>query len=363
MRNHERYRFGFVMEQTLGHVTHYRNMRAAVDTTSGFDATWYPLTFPPRGTLETLPPFRGNWSARASLRARRLLARDASERYDALFFHTQVTTLLSAGVMQRVPSVVSLDATPINYDAVGAAYGHQQAGGAVESLKRLLNRRSLHAAGALVTWCDWARQSLIADYGVDAARITVVPPGVNLDVWPRPSPRSSTGPARLLFVGADFARKGGEVLLHAFSESLQEMCEIYLVTKAAVEPRPGIYVYRDVAPNSELLKRLYATADLFVLPTLADCFPLVIQEAMAAGLPVVATDVGAIREAVRDGETGLLVPPGDVHALAVALATLVADPAARQAMGVRGRAMAEQSFDSVANARRIIAIMAHLCAR
>jgi glycosyltransferase involved in cell wall biosynthesis len=141
------------------------------------------------------------------------------------------------------------------------------------------------------------------------------------------------------------------------------MCEIYLVTKAAVEPRPGIYVYRDVAPNSELLKRLYATADLFVLPTLADCFPLVIQEAMAAGLPVVATDVGAIREAVRDGETGLLLPPGDVHALAVALATLVADPAARQAMGVRGRAMAEQSFDSVANARRIIAIMAHLCAR
>lgn len=347
-------RLGFVMEHVLGHTTHYRNMRAAIDAEPGVSATWYPLTFPPRGTLETLPLLRSNWSLRASVRARRMLA--SADRYDALFFHTQIATLLSAGLMRRVPTVVSLDATPVNYDAVGAAYGHRAASSAVEGVKRTLNRRSLRAARALVTWCDWARQSLIDDYGIEGERITVIPPGVDLSLWPRPAPNDATGPARLLFVGADFARKGGAILLDAFT-CLHGRCELHLVTKDAVAPAPGIHVYPNIMPNSDALKRLYATADIFVLPTLADCFPLVIQEAMAAGLPVISTNVGAIGEAVRDGETGLLAVPGHARALAAALDALITDAPRRRAMGVRGREVAEQSFDSAANARRIVGIM------
>lgn len=355
---HSRRRFAFVMEQTLGHVTHYKNLRAAIDADPGVSATWYPLSFSPRGALETLRPVRDNWTIRASIRSRRLLVHDAAAtQQDALFFHTQVTTLLSVGLMRRVPSVISLDATPINYDAVGSAYGHRTDGGAVERLKRTLNTRSLRAACALVTWCDWARQSLITDYDVDPTRITVIPPGVDLDKWPQPVPRDGAGPLRILFVGADFARKGGEVLLRAFEAGLRDRCELHLVTKAPVKPAPGIYVYRDVAPNSDVLKNLYATASIFVLPTLADCFPLVIQEAMAAGLPVVATGVGAIGEAVRDGETGLLAPPNDVRALNAALDALVSDAPRRQAMGLRARNFAEQVFDSAVNAQRILNIM------
>jgi len=354
-------RFGFVMEQTLGHVTHYKNLRAAVDADPAVDATWYPLGFAPRGTLETLPPVRRNWSARASLRARRLLARDdAAARYDALFFHTQVTTLLSVPTMRRVPTVVSLDATPRNYDVVGAAYGHRASGGPAEEVKRRLNMRPLHAARALVAWCEWAKGSLVDDYGVDPARVTVIAPGVDLDLWPRPAPRDDAGPARILFVGGDFARKGGEVLLEAFA-GLRDTCELHLVTGAAIAPAPGVHVYRDVAPNSDLLKRLYATADIFALPTLADCFPLVTQEAMAAGLPVVSTGVGAIGEAVRDGETGLLVPPGDVAALRDALDALAADVSRRRAIGACGRAKAERDYNSVTNARRILGIMESVC--
>lgn len=355
-----RHRFGFVMEQTLGHVTHYKNMRAAIDAESGVDATWYPLLFPPREGLETLPPIRGNWSVRASLRVRRLLARDdAAERYDALFFHTQVTTLLSVPLMRRVPTVVSLDATPRNYDAVGAAYGHEQGIGLAEELKRQLNMRSLHASQALVTWCDWARRSLVDDYGIPPERITVIAPGINLDVWPRPAFREQGGPVRILFVGADFTRKGGETLLQAF-RLLSEDCELHLVTKERLDAESGIHVYRDLAPNSDLLKNLYATADIFVLPTLADCFPLVIQEAMAAGLPVVSTAVGAITEAVSDGETGLLVPPDDARSLHAALEGLVGDVARRRAMGRRGREKAEREYDSRANAQRICGIMSGL---
>ncbi len=357
--NSHPYRFGFVMEQTLGHVTHYKNMRATIDDERDVEASWYPLAFPPRGTLETLPPLRDNWSVRSSLRARRALARDgARDRYDALFFHTQVTTLLSAGLMRRVPTVISLDATPLNYDAVGAAYGHHSAGGAVEGLKRRLNGRALREASALVAWCDWARRSLVDDYGVAPDRISVVAPGVDLGLWPRPGsrPRVDEEPLRILFVGADFARKGGEILLQAFA-GLRDHCELRLVTKGAVAPAPGVCVYRDLAPNSDALRELYAMADIFVLPTLADCFPLAVQEAMAAGLPVVASDVGAIGEAVCDGETGLLTPPGDAAALAAALEGLVGDATLRRAMGARGRARAEQEYDSAANARRILAIM------
>lgn len=352
------HRFAFVMEQTLGHVTHYENMRATIDAVPTVAASWYPLAFPPRGALETLPMVRSNWSVRASLRARRMLKE--AEAYHALFFHTQVTALFCTQLMRRVPTVISLDATPLNYDAVGAAYGHQQSSDTVEGFKRWLNRRSLHAASALITWCDWARRSLIDDYGVDSARITVIPPGVDLDQWPKPRSKDTMTPARILFVGADLARKGGETLLHAFDSSLQERCELHLVTKSAVEPRPGVHVYRDVSPNSDLLKRLYATADLFVLPTLADCFPLVIQEAMAAGLPVIATDVGAIREAVCDGQTGFLVPPGDARALGAALDALVGDAARRRTMGIQGRMLSEQRFDSATNVHRILSIMADL---
>lgn len=357
------YRFGFVLEQTLGHVTHSGNLRTAIDADDTVSPHWYPLQFAPAGALEQLPPLRTNWTARASVRTARILSSQvAAQRFDALFFHTQVTTLLSMELMRRVPSVISLDATPKNYDAVGGAYGHRQGSYLAERVKRALNRRPLLAAQALIAWCNWARRSLIDDYGVPADRIAVIAPGVPLDRWPQPAVRPVNGPIRLLFVGADFERKGGEDLLRAF-RSLPEGTELHLVTKAPVESAPGIHVHRDLDPNSEALMRLYAEADLFVLPTRADCFPLAIQEAMAAGLPVVATDVGAIGEAVQPGRTGLLVQPGDVGDLSAALTALIADPNRRAAMGRQARLEAERRFDSAANARQILGIMKGLAAQ
>lgn len=350
------FRFGFVMEQTLGHVTHYTNLRAGVDAEGNVEASWYPLTFTPQHWSERLPLLRSNWSARASVRARRALAHGRASDHDALFFHTQVTTLLCAPLMRRVPTVISLDATPINYDSIGAAYGHQPAPRALERIKLSLNMRSLHAASAFVTWCEWARQSLISDYGIDGSRVSVISPGVNLDLWPSPAPRTNPTPVRILFVGGDFTRKGGEILLHAFTH-LNRTCELHIVTKAQIDPAPGIYVYHDVHPNSTVLRQLFATADIFVLPTLADTVALVIQEAMAAGLPVIASDVGAIHEAVRSGETGFLVPPNDVRAFRAALDVLVNDKERRQVMGRRALEIARQRFDSAANARRILGIL------
>jgi len=96
--------------------------------------------------------------------------------------------------------------------------------------------------------------------------------------------------------------------------------------------------------HREDIPRLLAGSDLLVLPSLHDAFPTVLMEAMAAGLPVVASNVGGIPEIVTDGTTGLLVPPGHPPALADALTALVSSPQRREAMGAAGRARARSLF-------------------
>jgi glycosyltransferase involved in cell wall biosynthesis len=124
-----------------------------------------------------------------------------------------------------------------------------------------------------------------------------------------------------------------------------------------VAPAPNLQVYNHVTPNSETLLRLYAEADIFVFPTLADCAPLSVPEAMAAALPVVTTDVGAIPEMVRDGEQGFIVRPGDADALAAAILRLVQSPELRARMGEHGRRTAEGEYDAARNAQRLLNVL------
>jgi glycosyltransferase involved in cell wall biosynthesis len=90
---------------------------------------------------------------------------------------------------------------------------------------------------------------------------------------------------------------------------------------------------------------LIAASDAVALLSDAEALPMSILEAMALGRPVIASDVGGAGEAVVDGETGIVVPPGDTAAAAAALAKLAADPAAAEAMGERGRARQRERFD------------------
>ena len=92
------------------------------------------------------------------------------------------------------------------------------------------------------------------------------------------------------------------------------------------------------------VKDLMAAADLFVLASAFEGLPVSIMEAMASGLPVVATAVGGVPEAVVDGETGLLVPPRDASALAGALLRLARDPDLRAAMATKAR-VGSEAFD------------------
>src|SRR5437867_1389572 len=160
-------KLAFVLEQTLGHVSHTRNIERALQRANDIQATVIRLSYPPRPTIPGAPLLQ-NWSFRASLSARRALARCLRhDRPDAVFIHTQVASLLSGSIMRSVPTVISIDATPLNIDYLGAAYNHRRSPGPVEAIKRILNRRALTSARAVVSWCAWAAESLRVDYGVD----------------------------------------------------------------------------------------------------------------------------------------------------------------------------------------------------
>jgi glycosyltransferase involved in cell wall biosynthesis len=350
-------RLGFVTEHTAGHVTFQAGLRLAAAEVPGIEAVWHPLPFALHGPLERLPPFSTNWSARASARARSILAR-ATQPYDALLFHTQTASLLCARLMRQIPTLISSDATPRNIDEVAVGYRHRTGSGPTEALKRTIVRRPLAAARAHVLWSEWARRSLIEDYAIQPERTFVIAPGTDTRSW-QPPKREGEGPTRFLFVGADFQRKGGEVLLDALT-SVPEPWRLTVVTQSPVQERPHVSVQRGVRPNSPELRRLFTNADVFVLPTYADALPLAVIEAMAAGLPVITTPVAAIPEVVEHGVTGLLVAPGDLRSLTDALVRLARDADERRRMGERGRQMAVRRYDARANGRQIIELMKRL---
>jgi glycosyltransferase involved in cell wall biosynthesis len=340
----------FVTEYTVGHVTFERLLRGAAAADPAIGASWFPLTYAPRGLVEQLPGLRSNWSLRSSFRARRLLTMHRRE-WDALLFHTLTAAQLSRGIMRRVPTVISLDGTPANLDEVAAGYQHAVGSPYVEAAKRRIAGATLRAAAALVAWSAWVRDSLIGDYGVDPAVIHLIPAGTRVPA--QPPVRAPRERPRALFVGGQFERKGGETLLRAV-DGLD--VELHIVTQSAVAPRPGITVHHGVRPGSDVLDGLYRESDLFVLPTAADASPHVVLEAMAAGLPVVSTRIGAIPEMVRDGETGLLTAPSDADAVRAAIERLL-NPALRSAMGAAGHARAQEHFDAARNARRVLDVM------
>jgi glycosyltransferase involved in cell wall biosynthesis len=365
-------RIAFVMEQTLGHVTHFRNLQDAVALHEHIAPTWLPIPFATDGAARLLPVFRSNWSVRASLRARRALRRALQGHdHDALVFHTQVTSLFSMDQMRRLPTVMSLDATPINYDAVGEPYDHRPAGvGLIDRQKHRLNREAFHCAAALVTWSDWARRSLIADYAIDPGRISVLAPGASAGYFRIGETRQTAfvravaqqGKVNVLFVGGDFIRKGGPLLLDVLHGDLAERCELHLATSDPVAERPGVHVHRGIAPNSDELLRLFAEADVFVLPSKGECLAVALMEATAAGLPVITTDVGALSEAVAPGESGIVIRPGDAGGLRHALDALAADPALRRRMGAAGHALAREKFDSHKNNRALLDLVVEAAA-
>ena len=187
------------------------------------------------------------------------------------------------------------------------------------------------------------------------SKMKIVHCGVTPDRY-GPRDGAARGGKRLLFVGRLAAVKGVLVLLRAFAQARATHPDAELVLVGDGSERPKIealarelglgdaVIFRGFLNQDEVAAEL-AAADLFVLPSFAEGVPVVLMEAMASQLPVIATRIAGIGELVEPGHAGLLVPPGDDVALAEAIDQLLADPEARAAMGQAGRQKVEAEFD------------------
>jgi glycosyltransferase involved in cell wall biosynthesis len=353
------YEFGFLLEQSLGHVTHTKNLLTNVALDPEVHAHWGLIDFEATGIAGRIPVYRSNWTVRAGLRARRAVTRmNRQTRLDALFFHTQVPAILTQHWLRKIPGIVSLDATPRQYDELGAFYKHEQGPAWLEVWKWRLNRDCFRSARRLVAWAEWTKLGLVQGYGVPADKITVIPPGVNVHEWRRSMPRvPHANPVKILFVGGDLERKGGLVLLKAFRALRHLRPELHLVTKNRLAPEPSVFIYNNLDANSQPLKDLYHTCDIFALPTFGDCLPMVLSEAGASGMAIISTNVAAIPEIVRNGETGLTVPAGDTVSLTQALWDLATNPALRMTLGQRAMAHVTRHYDAPTNASRLLDLL------
>ncbi|HXW67042.1 MAG TPA: glycosyltransferase family 4 protein [Thermoplasmata archaeon] len=217
---------------------------------------------------------------------------------------------------------------------------------------RAVRRATLRRADRIVALTHVEADALARD-GVDERRIRVIPNGVDLDEFSARAPRPA-GPEDpiVLFVGRLYPeQKGIETLVEAFASLARtRAARLRLVGEdwGGLAAAERIARERGIAgrltatgpvPRAALLGE-YARADLLVLPSRFEPFGIVLLEAMAAGLPVVASRVGGIPEVVADGRTGLLVPPGEPGPLAEAIGSLLDDPIRASRLGAAGRARA-----------------------
>jgi glycosyltransferase involved in cell wall biosynthesis len=200
--------------------------------------------------------------------------------------------------------------------------------------------------------------------------IHVVPCGIDVRQFARPTPPrvGSTGRFTVLAVGRLVAVKGHAVLLDAMAELRDRNglpVALHVVgdgpQRAALEDRADAIGVTDLVTfhgrvGQDAIKRHYAVADAFCLPSFGEGVPVVLMEAMAMEVPVVASGVMGIPELVQDGKSGLLVPPGRPRALADALARLADSPELRLALGRAGRARVEAAFSLDRSLHALLAI-------
>jgi colanic acid/amylovoran biosynthesis glycosyltransferase len=219
-------------------------------------------------------------------------------------------------------------------------------------------------ADLVVCVSDHGRAQLMVLVGEEHwPKLHVVHCGIDLADFASAAPeRAADGQVRLLAVGRLVAVKGHGVLIEAVARLAAEGVDA-IATIVGDGPRRAALeaLARELGVAGRVrfagrvgqddIRRFYAEADVFCLPSFAEGVPVVLMEAMAAGVPVVASRISGIPELVDDGVTGVLVPPGRPDRLAGAVRALAADPAGRERLAAAGRERIEAEFEVRASAR------------
>lgn len=208
-----------------------------------------------------------------------------------------------------------------------------------------LERETLHAASAVVGTSPWAARRLVAHHGLGADRVQVATPGVD----PAPPAPGTDGASRLLCVGSVTPTKGQDLLVEALAATadLPWSCDLVgplrrapahlAAVRRSIERHRFSERVRLTGPRTGAqLAAAFAAADLLVLPSRVESYGMVVAEALARGIPVLAAAVGGVPETLGhdpDGRMpGIVVPPADVAALAAALRRWFGEPALREGL-------------------------------
>lgn len=225
--------------------------------------------------------------------------------------------------------------------------------------RRLALRFAANRSGALVAVCREAAQALRRDLWLARRRVLTIPNGVLPPEGRAPATlRSDLGlgerDSLIVAVGNLYPVKGHRYLIEALDLLRDRHPGAHVALVGRGELHDSLEAQARVTGLADRVHLLgfrpdvgsvLAAADVFAMPSLSEGLPLALLEAMRAGLPIVATDVGGIRAALADGEAGLVVPPGDAQSLATALDQLLTRPGIASALGARAEAHADVEYD------------------
>jgi glycosyltransferase involved in cell wall biosynthesis len=344
----------FINENTLGHRSYLLPFFQALEADAPLGITPYlidasPLPDDLRRFGETsvkllrrwgLDFGATRWRLAASVHARRQVAKLQSRvSLDAVVVNTQSVGL----ALSRWPGCprifVCLDATFAQlsrspwfaHDLIGRV----AAPFTLEYLRRR-ERELFRSAAGFLPWSESVVKSLQRDYNVPSSKIHLLPPSVS--VQKARAPRPSQARKRILFLGGDFKRKGGPLVLEAFRRYLRSDSDLDIVTQSRVPCEPGVSVHCGVNAHSAEWLRRWHEADVFVFPSTLETFGIVLLEALSFGVPVVSSRAGAAAEILDEGVAGLLLADLTPATIAANVRLVFADPAstsARVAHGVR----------------------------
>ncbi len=304
-----------------------------------------------------LAPIRAQL-ALSSTADRMLRAAIAAGPVGAIHAYSQNAVLRSTDTLRAYPSVVSTDGSAAQ-NAVQLPF--RRPGRFTPAMARIgehYEGRVFDAATIVVAQSEWCARAIRHRYDMGPDRLRVIPFGI---IPPNPAPvveADATALPEITFTGNSMERKGGRALVAAYRARLRGKCILNLVTPEPVEEEPGIRVFSDFTPGDPRLVAMLARSALFALPSEIDKSPYSVLEAMFAGLPVVSTAVGGIPEMVLDGETGILVPPGDDVAIADAIERILGDDELRVRMGQAARVRAHARFDARKTTTDLLGVLA-----
>ncbi len=285
------------------------------------------------------------WVARQEIR-RELSA----HRPDVIHLTTGQVSFLLGAMPRHIPAVLSFDVLATDWGRLKNGLGMDEPLPFHLRPVAALERQAIRRAPLNVAWTDTVAARLQALS--PGARSVTLHPGLDTEAFRPPASRPEGRRPRVLFVGGRWEQKGGPELLEALRPELGRTVDLDVVTSASLPPMPGVTVHSG-RPGSTGIAELFARADLFCLPTAVDAVPWVVLEAMASGVPVVASSVGSIPEMIGP-DAGRTVAPGNVLGLRSALLDALDSPERRRAMGDAGRDRVERVYDAQRNIPRLI---------